>query len=355
MKIKVALLERDQNYLNRIVTAFNTKYADKFEIYSFTDQRLAIEVLEKSRIDVFVASDADVFQINTDDIPDRCGFAYFVESPDIETVGGHRVICKFQKIDLIYKQILSIYSENAGSVSGLKIGEESTKMIIFSTPCGGVGSSCMAAACAVHFASKNKRTLYLNVEKFGSSDLLFNGEGQFDMSDVIYALKSKKANLTMKLESCVKQDRTGVYFYSPTKVALDMLEITTEDLIRLLSELRLTGTYDYIIVDMDFGLDKDSIKIYRQAHGIAWIGDGADLSNSKIQRAYSALSIMEREEDAPLLNRICLIYNKFSSKSSNTVTQVPLKNIGGAPVYMHAEPQQIVNEISKMDIFENIL
>ena len=36
MKIKLALLDSDQNYLNRIVTAFNIKYADKLEIYSFT-------------------------------------------------------------------------------------------------------------------------------------------------------------------------------------------------------------------------------------------------------------------------------------------------------------------------------
>ena len=33
MRIKLAILEKDQRYLNRIVAAFETKYADKFEIY----------------------------------------------------------------------------------------------------------------------------------------------------------------------------------------------------------------------------------------------------------------------------------------------------------------------------------
>lgn len=36
MKIKLALLDNDQNYLNRIVSVFNIRYADKLEIYSFT-------------------------------------------------------------------------------------------------------------------------------------------------------------------------------------------------------------------------------------------------------------------------------------------------------------------------------
>ena len=57
MKIKLAILEKDVSYLNRIVAAFSTKYADKFEIYSFTDQEVALATLDSARIDVFIASD----------------------------------------------------------------------------------------------------------------------------------------------------------------------------------------------------------------------------------------------------------------------------------------------------------
>lgn len=37
MKIKLAILDKDTAYLQRIVSVFNNKYADKLEIYSFTD------------------------------------------------------------------------------------------------------------------------------------------------------------------------------------------------------------------------------------------------------------------------------------------------------------------------------
>ena len=82
MRIKLAILEKDQSYLNRIVAAFGTKYADKFEIYSFTDQAIALSTLDSSRIDVLVASDA--FDIDSTALPKRCGFAYFVDSPDVD-------------------------------------------------------------------------------------------------------------------------------------------------------------------------------------------------------------------------------------------------------------------------------
>ena len=107
----------------------------------------------------------------------------------------------------------------------MKMTEDGSKVITFSSPCGGTGTSSVAAACAVNFAKKGKKVLYFNLEPFGSSDNFFNAEGQFDMSDIIYALKSAKANLALKLESCVKQDSTGVYFFSATKVALDMQEL----------------------------------------------------------------------------------------------------------------------------------
>ena len=211
MRIKLAILERDQSYLNRIVTAFNTKYADKFEIYSFTDKDMALATLDSSRIDVLVACDS--FDINVDVLPKRCGFAYFVDAVDVDSINDQRAICKFQKADLIYKQILSIYSENSGRAAGLKLGDDHAKVIAFASPCGGVGTSSLAAAFTIRMAKQGNKALYLNLEKYGSSDVFFAGEGQFNMSDIIFSLKSKKANLAMKLESCVKQDHTGVYFY----------------------------------------------------------------------------------------------------------------------------------------------
>lgn len=125
--------------------------------------------METAKIEVLVASDA--FDIDFKKLPKRCGFAYFVDSMDVDTLNGQHAICKFQKADLIYKQILSVFSENAANVSGLKFGDDNCKILFFQAVSGGAGASTMAAACAAHFAAKGKRTLYLNLERFGSSDI----------------------------------------------------------------------------------------------------------------------------------------------------------------------------------------
>lgn len=256
---------------------------------------------------------------------------------------------------MIYKKLLGIYSEKAGSVSGLKVGDDSARIIAFCSVGSGNGASSMAAAASVHYAAQNKKTLYLNLEQFGSSDIFFSGEGQYDMSDIIFALKSKKSNLSLKLESCVKQDSRGVYFYSQSKIALDMQELTVDDITSMLSEINLTGSYDYIVIDMEFSLDADKLAVLQQAHSIVWISDGSEISNEKLVRAYNALLAVEQNKEAPLSERICLIYNKFSNKSSRMVEDIDIRNIGGAPRYEHASVEQVVGQLSKMEMFDKIV
>ena len=352
MKIKLEILEKDKGYLNRVVTAFGARYADKLEIYSFTDYQVAMDTLNDAKIDVLIA--ADSFDVEVEKLPRRCGLAYFVDYAGIESVNGQVAICKFQKADLIYKQILSIYSENAGNVSGLKLSNDACHVVAFATPSGGTGSSTMAAACAMRYASQGKKVLYLNLEKFGSADCFFKGEGHMDMSDVIFALKSKKANLALKLESCARQDYCGVYYFAASKLALDMMELGTEEILRLLSELEVNGSYDVIILDMDFALTKDMLNIYRRAHGIVVVGDGSEISNAKIRRAYSALNTLEQKQDAPLTNRLGLIYNKFSNKISAVMEDIPMRNLGGAPRFEQGTLEQILRQLSNLDAFDKI-
>lgn len=353
MKIKIAILERDKSYLTRIVTAFGTKYADKLEIYSFTDQEIAMQSLGQAKIDVLLAG--DVFDVEVAKLPKRCAFAYLVDSVGIDSIKDQQAICKFQKADLIYKQILSVYSEKASSITGFDATGGKGSCIAFCSASGGVGASTMAAACAVHFAKNGSKVLYLNLERFGSAEAFFEGQGQYDMSDIIFALKSKKTNLHIKLEGCVKQDASGVYYYAPAKIALDMMELTVEDKLRLLSEINLMGEFDVVVLDVEFGLDKDTLKLLRQTQAIVLVGDGSNESNIKTERAHAALTIIEQNSDAPLTDRMRFVYNKVSSKSGQSVSVSGLKELGGARRYMDANSRQIVDQLAALSLFDTIL
>lgn len=352
MKIRLAVLEKDKIYLNRLSAVFGGKYADKCEMYAFTDQEAAMAALDASGIDVLLASVS--FDIDTGAIPKRCGFAYLVESSDIDTVKDQPAICKFQMADLIYKQILMVYSDHASRI-GFKMDGDSARTILFTGVSGGVGTSTMAAACARHFAAAGKKVVYLNLERFGSPELFFHGQGQFTMGDVIFAVKSKKPNLNMKLDGCIRQDASGVHFFAQCPIALDMLELNAEDITRLLETLKRNCDNDYIVVDADFSLDKEFLDIMRQMHAIVLVGNGTSESNLKTERAYEALMTLENGADLPLNKRMGFLYNKVSSRGGSEIACKDLRVLGGASNYAGMDTEHLLGKLQQLDVFDKIL
>lgn len=353
MRIKVALLEKDEAYLKRIVSAFGTRYEDELEIYSFTEYEVAMKTIADAKIDVLVASDA--FDIQEADVPKKCVFAYFADSAETEDINGIPVIGRYQKVDLIFRQILSLYAENAATSSKLKARGGSCKLIAFTSPAGGVGTSVAAVSFAQYCAAHEKKVLLLNLEDFGTSDVFFSDEGQFTISEIIYALKSKKANLSLKLESSVKRDAKGVYFYSAPPLALDLLELTTEELLRMLAELMVSGGYDYIVIDIGFGLDGKSLEIFDQIDSIVFVSDGSVLANSKVIRMKNALEVLEQNKDVDILRKSILLYNRFSSSTGKQIEDLGIPCCGGIAKVETPLLSELVGHLSEKSMWEALL
>lgn len=352
MKIKIAVLDKDEIFLKRLYTSLGTRYKDKLEMLLFTDETTMLKSMKEDRVDVLLASED--FEIDTKSIPTRTAFAYFVSDKDVVTYLEQPAISKFQKAELIYKDIVNIFSEKTEDTSQYKYSDKDSQIIIFSSPCGGTGTTSVAIACAINFAREGFRTLYLNLESFGAADILLSGEGKYGMSDVIYAIK-RKSNLDMKLESCIKQDsKSGIYFISSTGHALDMISMGKEEKIVLIKELSKVDKFDYIIVDMDFGFDKDTFDVYSVADNLVMVNDGSLIANSKVSRMYGALCIKE-EEDASLrlIHKLNIIYNKVDNGTGGVLQDINIKELGGIGKYK-GSVLQIIRELSKSDIYNGL-
>lgn len=351
MKIKLAMLESDSSYLHRVVPLFNSKYAEELEIYSFTDVDAAMDSLEEKKIDVFLASDS--FKIDFAQIPKRCGFAYMVDSLDINSIDNHKAVCKFQKGELIYKQILSIYSEHVPNISGVPSSQNGAmKTIAFSSPCGGVGTSTVAAACAIALANAGQRVLYLNTEIFGDADMFFSCDGQFDFSDVIYAVKSNKTNRAMKLQSTVKQDQTGVYYYSSVRIPLDIMEMGVNDYLTLQNELKALGCYDYVVMDVEFPKTQGAYKLFEFCNSIVLVAGNSDTSEAKLNKAIRGIEILDGQSDSSMQPRMWLLRNMVSN---NETRQNELRILGTFPVYETVSSAQMAKQLSLSNVFSQLM
>ena len=76
---------------------------------------------------------------------------------------------------------------------------------------------------------------------------------------------------------------------------------------------------------------------------------------SKEEMNHFIHSALEQGADLPLTSRVLLAYNKFSSKTGRILQGVELKNIGGAQRFENATPQQLLQQLAAMGIFDKIL
>lgn len=87
MRIRVAIIEQDTGYLEKITNVFNTRYTEQVEIHAFTVMNRAIEFLQSNRVDMILVDEQIEMQLKM--FPSKCNLAYLVDSMGIESVKGY--------------------------------------------------------------------------------------------------------------------------------------------------------------------------------------------------------------------------------------------------------------------------
>lgn len=352
MKIKIAIFDKDENYKNRLLNNFQVKYADKLELYVFSDAEALYNNLKSNHIDVVLIDDS--LRIKADNLPEGILLIYLCKTMGIEEIEGTPSICKFQKIETIYKQILGLYAENA---SNLKIKENgsSARIVLFVSAQGGSGTSSAAAAYALKCALDKKKVFYLNLELLGSPDIYFSSDGMMSFSDVIYALKSRKSNLAIKMESSAKTDKSGVDYFDTCKNAYDMSELRDEEIGDLLHGIMQMKEYDDIVLDLSGDMNERMFTLMKDyASRIICVNDGSITGNKKFEHFCEILGVMEQRSGKNILGKMALLYNRYGTKTSSQLEKSPIPVLGGIHRYEGVSGRDLIEQITKTGVLEQI-
>lgn len=349
MKIKVAIVDSESKYLERFVGTFQQKYADKIEISAFSKKESFEEFVKTNQYHI-VLWDCKL-KIDEEIIPNGTTLVYL--SDMAEGIGDptKRTITKYQKISLIYKEILNIVSEKMSNVSLNSINAD-IKTILFLSAQGGTGATTVASAFCVQKARQGASVFYLNLEKLGNTALYFDGTGSVSMSEVLFNIKSKKSNIIMKMESAVQKDSSGVEFFAPYRNANDALEMTIEDQETLIKNIANMKEYQYLVIDMELSLDEKMKQVLMEyANEIVIVSDGTKTANDKLTKLIEVFQIWEERFNIDILGRMNLLYNRFSSTRGEKLSGIPVKMLGGVPRYEGAEHRQIMSQIAQSEVF----
>lgn len=350
IKIKLGIADSDLLYLNRLTKLFSSQYKNQIEIYSFSESSCVAEAVRENKINVLLVSqDANV---HADTIADYCVFAYLVDSRHIDEFNSCKTICKYQRADIIYRQILGLYSEKlSDKVKYRNSSGKNASVSLFVSGCDGAGASTTAAAYAAYLAQHGKKTLYLNIKQFSDTESLFNGIGNGTFTDAIFAVKSRKSNLTLKLESIVRQSQNGVFFFTGCKDPLDYTEINAEELRYLINELSGSFGYDYIVLVSDFYFSDKLAALLEISSDVVIVSEGNRNSQIQLVRKSQAIGGLEKRLHSDISGKLKILFNK--TKFLNTFcTDIPV--IGIQPELEQVDENEIVRMISTSDIFDSL-
>ncbi len=328
MKIKVVIAEKDEAYTSKLIHNLSGNYSGQLEIYTFSELELLEQFLKAESPDVVLA--AEEFREARENVGRKTIFSFLIPYK-AEEVDGVPAICKYQKVENIYKQILSLYSELGKNYVSRSGNAEGTKVISFFGISGGAGASTLAAGYAMHQSRSGSKVLYLNLEKLASTRTFFMQEGTAAFDEVLFALKSRKMSLELKIESTVITDASGVNFFAPCANCMDILELTEEDIENLIEGICRMGQYDYLVIDGDFSMDAKMNVICDYSNHIVLVSTGDEISNLKMQKYVTSLHSMEERSKVNIQGKICVIYNKFRNAVCKVVENMEVRNIGGIP------------------------
>jgi cellulose biosynthesis protein BcsQ len=353
MKLRVAIVGGGSYYQEHLSNTVGNHYSDQLELYLFSDIEKAYDTLQSRKIDLFLVDEQ--IQLNETRVPKGCPVAYLTESTDTSGIKDKPAISKYQRISSFNRQLLRLYADSDidQRVFG---GGGADRLVCFTSPMGGAGVTVMAAAYAIEAAAAGKKTLYLDLSRFGDSGVFFHQGDSDNFSEIIYALKNQQSNLILKINSTVQQDQESkVFFFAPTKVALDNEELTTEDILKLIQTLQTMGDYQNLVIDIDFGLDDMTVGVLDLATTIVMVANGCDTGNSKLERALNALKIKDQDGSLRAMDRVILQENRCMGGTARIANTWELKTLKEFQEYRNFSAKQVIRQLVEQKHFQDLI
>lgn len=349
MKIKLAIIDNDENYVKRLVNNLQLHYADRLEVYSFSGISRFLSFYEENHVHVALVNEALSI---SEELPENLAFAWLVSSNDIKTCQGRPAVGKFQRSELLYKEVLGLYADLENQLV-LKSGSKG-KCIVFTSAQGGAGTSTLAAAYAAYAARTGKRPLYLNLDLLSNPSLYFQADGNTGFSELLYALKAKKGNLAIKLESLVKKDSRGVQYFDVSKNANDMLELKPEDAELLMETVHAMESVDCVIVDLPMNFDLlCSTMLEKYANVVVWVNDGTEVGNGKLMRCVEILSHQPKLK-ADISSKMKIVYNRFG-RGCEKRNDFGMEVVGEIGCLEAASPSRVMERLADNGVMSRIV
>ncbi len=328
-KLNLVIADSDEEYLNGVVTFLSEKYLTRFKILSFSQKESLMNFISThtEKLDILLISSELYFEEISD--LDIALVGILSTGRLSREYNGCEIVLKYQLGENLVKNILNLYSDKTNEIIITK-GQNETKVVAVYSSSGGSGKTTISYGCSVKSVHHGRKAFYLNLEESASTPLLFGMSSQYNLSHVLYYLKSKNKSLSLKIEGIkVIDQETGVHYFNPPVNHLELLEIEPSEYFDLISHMKDMNQYEAIFVDMPCFIEKRMMAVLDASDTIFYVLNPNQLSKFKLYNFLSELDILDKAYKQKLLSKTVFILNRaFNGEEGYDIFRDILDSIG---------------------------
>jgi len=318
MNIKIAILDSDMNYLERLSGVL--QQYDEFLVSVFTKSETLEQAMEQNAFQIVLFHP----DVSNDQLLFKAGVMPICLCDD-ETINQKlypqvAVIQKYQRISNIYKEILKCYAAYADNYGMDFFREGSAKAIAVYSPVGGSGKTTIAVAIARKLHEMNKRVLFLSIEQLNGASIHFPVKEE-GITHLIEAL-SGNSNFRLTLKGILKENAEGLFYIEGFERLVDYEDVSREEIETVINKIRQCDVCDYLIIDTGSSLDEITKTVLETVDKIVLVQRNSENADTKMKLFDTQVWVSEQKE------KMCVIKNfAEQNKRGYELPQLPIVGV----------------------------
>jgi len=316
-KLNIIIADSDEEYMEALERYLGKYYRERIESVCITSQEYLIGYMKKeiTNIDILLVTPRFLHELNLDNVNT---VVLLTDGRIPQEYIKFKSTAKYQEAQKLVRRIIDIYAENNPDEIYTSFNDKKTKVIGVFSPDGGAGKTTISIAISLRSSQRGMNVFYLNLENIPSTQAFLDCNSESNLSDVLYFLKEKSKNLSLKIEGARLEDlASGIHFFAPPDSPLEMNEILENDIIELVSQLRSLNRYDSIVIDMSSVIDEKNLKIFEICDSIICISTPDKISQKKASQFIKALEMIGRLEVETLQAKLKFVVNKYDASCAD--------------------------------------
>lgn len=239
----LAVLDKDKEYLEQLIHYLKQKKNFNFIVVAFTDITAYLEYEETNKVAILL------YHNSYDEFVFGCNAKQKIVLMETKAISEENKvgIYKYQSVEILMKEILRLY-EGTQVINIREALSGDLHIVGIASIIGEVSSNYVGAILAYEYG-KSKRTLFLSLDPFQSKKMLGLREEFEGVSDLIYYVKQKNNNLSLKMASLINKIETFDYIIGLSHWN-DLFELQEEEVKQILNTIRSHLNYEVLVVEM---------------------------------------------------------------------------------------------------------